>query len=244
MAIQEDPPPGVPEWIVTYGDMMSLLLTFFIMLVSMSKLKDDDGKARAMLDAIRQSFGPTPGQFGTPGRSLQSASSLKELSSNGSRGDGGLEKNRRQAIGRGGAGEGVRRINHGTVITLGGPALFERFDAQLTPGLKSELDRIIPVVEPRANRIMIRGHASPEPLPREGLPAVNGLPIRDKWDLSFARANAVAEYLVSKGLPRGRIVVSAAGDSEPRNLTRNTDGQRQNRRVDVFLMDAYISPTP
>ncbi|MCA9240906.1 MAG: flagellar motor protein MotB, partial [Planctomycetales bacterium] len=35
MAVEEEPPPGIPEWVVTFGDMMSLLLTFFIMLVSM-----------------------------------------------------------------------------------------------------------------------------------------------------------------------------------------------------------------
>ena len=38
MAFQEDPPAGVPEWLVTFGDMMSLLLTFFIMLVSLSEV--------------------------------------------------------------------------------------------------------------------------------------------------------------------------------------------------------------
>ena len=64
--MEDDGPPGVPEWVVTYGDMMSLLLTFFIMLVSMSELKGD-GSIRAMLDAIKESFGPTAGQFGAPG---------------------------------------------------------------------------------------------------------------------------------------------------------------------------------
>jgi len=64
---------GVPEWVVTYGDMMSLLLTFFIMLVSMSELKED-GRNRAMMDAIRQRFGPGAGLAGIFGRSLQSNS--------------------------------------------------------------------------------------------------------------------------------------------------------------------------
>ncbi|MBL4886213.1 MAG: flagellar motor protein MotB, partial [Planctomycetaceae bacterium] len=36
--MDDDEPPGVPEWVVTYGDMMSLLLTFFIMLVSLSEV--------------------------------------------------------------------------------------------------------------------------------------------------------------------------------------------------------------
>ncbi len=50
---EDDPPPGVPEWVVTYGDMMSLLLTFFIMLVSMAEMKQD-GKVRAALNALEQ----------------------------------------------------------------------------------------------------------------------------------------------------------------------------------------------
>ena len=46
--MEDDGPPGVPEWVVTYGDMMSLLLTFFIMLVSLSEVVADQ-KYRAIL---------------------------------------------------------------------------------------------------------------------------------------------------------------------------------------------------
>ena len=48
---EEESGGGIPEWVVTFGDMMSLLLTFFIMLVSLSEMKDDGGNLRAMLDA-------------------------------------------------------------------------------------------------------------------------------------------------------------------------------------------------
>ena len=58
MAEPEDEAPGVPEWVVTYGDMMSLLLTFFIMLVSMSELKEElirtaKGTAECSLQDLR-----------------------------------------------------------------------------------------------------------------------------------------------------------------------------------------------
>ena len=46
-------PPGVPEWVVTYGDMMSLLLTFFIMLVLLSEVVAEK-KYRAILEAIQE----------------------------------------------------------------------------------------------------------------------------------------------------------------------------------------------
>ena len=39
--MEEEEQAGIPEWVVTFGDMMSLLLTFFIMLVSMSEIKEE-----------------------------------------------------------------------------------------------------------------------------------------------------------------------------------------------------------
>lgn len=234
MAVEEDPPAGAPEWVVTYGDMMSLLLTFFIMLVSMSELKQDDGKFRAMLDAIKQSFGPSLGSFGASGTSLQKRSVLDKMASLGTASEGGLLKSSRKAKGPGGAHRTVRRIRDGNVVTLGGPVIFEAFSSTLTPALKQDLDVIAQVTARKPNRVEIRGHASPEPIPDDA-------PFRDAMDLSFARAHLVAQYLIAKGIDPRRILVSAAGDTEPRTLTRGKDAQSVNRRVDVFLIDSYIA---
>ena len=40
--VEEEEEVGIPEWVVTFGDMMSLLLTFFIMLVSLSEIKEEE----------------------------------------------------------------------------------------------------------------------------------------------------------------------------------------------------------
>ncbi len=230
----EEAPPGVPEWVVTYGDMMSLLLTFFIMLVSMSQLKDDSGKTRAMMDAIRQSFGPAMGRAGAPGTSLQWTSADNKLFFEGGRNEGGTKRTSRDSKGRAGAFNTVSRINHGTVVTMGGPSLFERFSAELTDAAKANLEVIAEVLSSKPNRLVVRGHATPEPLP-------HGSQYRDQLDLSFARAHAASEFLSRSRIPSYRLVVSAAGDSEPRMLSREPEAQRRNRRVDVFLIDSYIS---
>lgn len=235
MAVEEDPPAGAPEWVVTYGDMMSLLLTFFIMLVSMSEIKQDDGKFRAMMDALKQTFGPELGTFGAPGTSLQKRSMLNKLASLGMSSEGGLMKSSQKSKGPGGAHKTVRRIRDGNVVTLGGPVIFAAFSAELTPELKKDLDIIASVVARKPNRIEIRGHSSPEPLPDD-------IPFRDAMDLSFARAHAVTAYLINRKIDPHRLLVSAAGDTEPRTLTRGKDAQSVNRRVDVFLIDSYIAP--
>ena len=232
---EDDGGPGVPEWVVTYGDMMSLLLTFFIMLVSLSEIKSDEGEVRAMLDAIRQAFGPTSFKGGAPGTSLQTTSILNKTASKGGRSEGGLQRASRNAPGTSGAFKPVARLGHGTIVTMGGPARFRRFDTTLTATLKKNLDIIAEVVASKPNRIMIRGHASLEPLPDHSR-------FRDKSELSFARARAVAEYLISKGIDRARLIVCAAGDTEPRVLTGRKSDRDLNRRVDVFLIDSYITP--
>ncbi len=245
MAEPEDDGPGVPEWVVTYGDMMSLLLTFFIMLVSMSQIREDEGQVRAMLDAIREAFGPDIGSMGAPGKSSQLSSAYNKRDSTGSKSQGGMRADTRKTETRSRGGHrAVQRINHGTVVTLGGPALFGRFESEPSDALKESLNHLAKVVSQKPNRLMVRGHASPEPIPDDlGIYDTNGRRIRDQMDLSFARARAVADYLEGQGIDRKRLLVGAAGASEPRALTRQQDKQGLNRRVDVFVVDSYIAPS-
>jgi chemotaxis protein MotB len=230
----DDPPPGVPEWVVTYGDMMSLLLTFFIMLVSMAEMKSE-GKLRKMMDSVSERFGPTEGTYGSPGPVFSDSSSLPYQASKGSSSEGGTEKSGLETGGLAGPSRTVERIGDGTQITLGGNATFERFEADLPVAARKDLETIAGVIGNRPNRIVVRGHATRERLPVDS-------PYADAMELSFARAAAGAAYLEELGIDRQRIAVVAAGDSEPRVVTRDATRQAQNRRIDVFIIDEYITP--
>jgi chemotaxis protein MotB len=223
--------------------MMSLLLTFFIMLVSLSELKQDKGKLRAALDAIREAFGADLGDSGVPGWSLQTTSANTNLRSTGDRSEGGMERAGRDSAGRGGPHSTVQRINHGTTVTLGGSVLFDSRAAALPDDARRALDLIAGKLQHRNSRIIIRGHASPDEalLPAEGQAPAASLQVSDPWDLSFARAHAVSAHLIRCGIDRQRVLVSAAGTTEPRVRARDRTAQRQNRRVDVFAIDTYIN---
>lgn len=68
MSYQQEPNPTVPSWMLTFGDLMSLLLIFFIMLVAMSEIKTDD-RSRAILRSLRAHFGNrTEAQITIPSR--------------------------------------------------------------------------------------------------------------------------------------------------------------------------------
>jgi len=234
MVLEDDPPAGVPEWIVTYGDMMSLLLTFFIMLVSMSEMKDE-GKNRAALDSMRETFAPENGDSGIPGRSMATNSDLNFQKSKGeTHEDNGLERANQKSTGPGGAERPVAPINHGEEVTMGGTVTFEQFSTELDQETRAQLDRIVDAVARKPQRIIIRGHSFAEPLRQKPQ-------FRDQHDLSFARARTVANYLIERQIRPDRILVSAAGDSEARVLTRSIEERRLNRRVDVFTIGSYVA---
>lgn len=228
----EEGPPGVPEWVVTYGDMMSLLLTFFIMLVSMSEIRSDSGESRAAMDSIRESFGPKQGRFGVPGTSPNSKGAMGKRSSNGIRSEGGLKQASRDSEGRGGANDPVKKINHGKQITLGGPAEFGEFSAELDERAQQNLEILAETLRNKPLMIMIRGHATPiTPDPQSGF--------KSPLELSFARAHTVYHQLIKLGLNEDQLYMTAVGDSEPKILTRDPEKQRENRRVDISIMEAY-----
>ena len=230
----DDAPPGVPEWVVTYGDMMSLLLTFFIMLVSMSQLKES-GRVRMTLNALRENFGPDEVfDAGVPGPDQPRPSAKGEIVSEGSRSEDVSGKGSRDSAGRAGKNNPVDRVREGKQITIGGPAAFARFSADVGPELQEVLDTLVEVAKKSTKLMAIRGHSSPIPLPP-------GAEFTDHHTLAFGRAEKVAAYLVSQGVDPARLVTSSAGSEEPRIRTRDIENQRLNDRVDVFLIDAYTT---
>ena len=77
--MEEEQQAGIPEWVVTFGDMMSLLLTFFIMLFGMSEIKQEQ-KFQALMESLRHQFGyDTAMLSAAPGRS-SSGSGMASIS--------------------------------------------------------------------------------------------------------------------------------------------------------------------
>ena len=203
----DDAPPGVPEWVVTYGDMMSLLLTFFIMLVSMSQLKED-GKMREMLTALRQRFGPAEAAAGAPGPTAADRNARPHAAADGSSRSGGVSAASAAGPQTTGAFSGAVPREEEAPPALAGPAAFGAFSAELVPESAAVLDALAAAVRRTGGEVIVRGHASPAPPPP-------GSPHADAWDLARARAGAVAAALAERGVDPGRIRTESAGATEP-----------------------------
>jgi outer membrane protein OmpA-like peptidoglycan-associated protein len=120
---------------------------------------------------------------------------------------------------------GVRTEPRGLVITLAGAVLFASNGATLTPAAKTRLDELAQVLQrdnPTA-KLVVEGHTD-----NQGSHQSNTL-------LSKARAEAVAGYLVKKGIAKDRVRTEAVGESRPLSSNTSSEGRATNRRVEIVV---------
>ncbi len=224
----------IPEWVVTFGDMMSLLLTFFIMLVSMSEIKQEE-KFQAMVESMRRRFGYDRTLSSMiPGRSKPRNSKIARLATAG--------RAKRLDTLRGGdkieAPVGdfprVRIVRPGSQTTIGSVIFFAPDEVELGEAQKAELARTVAPMIGKPQIIEVRGHTTPRP------PAP-GSPYKDNWELAYARSRAVFQYLTEKlEIDPHRIRLSVAGPNEPLSIEPDVEKQKLNARVEVFMLDETI----
>jgi chemotaxis protein MotB len=236
-----NPPAGCPEYMLTYGDMMSLLLCFFVMLVSMSRIKED-ADFRAAMESIRKAFGYTTAPSPVAGEYVETnamTSLIQRIQ------DTIIQRNRRNkgelgeasAAQRGQIGKAstVRSIRDGIQITVGGLSLFEEGSDQLLPEAQEELKSLSELIAGYNNRILIRGHTSRVPLPTDSR-------FQDKMELTYARAAAVKAFLAANRIDERRMNVEACGDHEPVRMhsAATHGGQAPNHRVEIIVKDTMV----
>jgi chemotaxis protein MotB len=230
----DDPPMGIPEWVVTFGDMMSLLLTFFIMLVSMSELKQDE-KYQALVESMRRQFGHdlSPDSV-SPGDHKSRSSEFRVLSTTGRAKKLDTHKGGAPTQAPVGENERVRIVRPGGNTAIGTVVFFEDGDIELTAEAKNALDEQVKLLVGKPQKIEIRGHTSQE------LATQGGQPI-EAMDLAYRRCRSVMSYLTDVcNIPPERIRLSSAGAWEPMHLSSDRDKTRLNPRVEVFLLEETV----
>ncbi len=114
--------------------------------------------------------------------------------------------------------------------------LFDVGQAELNEAAKPELDKIATAlielaaeIPPDINWVMrVDGHTDIRPT-RGAFPS--------NWSLSSARAIAVVQYLVSKGVPPQRLVAAGFGEFQPLDTAQTEDAYKKNRRIELKLTE-------
>jgi chemotaxis protein MotB len=193
-------------WIFTYGDMVTLLLVFFIMLFSFCKTDVNKFKS------VAESFKPTPP--GSPFFFQGKESVLSNLA---------------QQIQTSELGEEVFVTvdRRGVVVSFKDTALFPAGSAELTDRARKSLNTFIAYLFGLPNDIIVEGHTDDTPIKTPRFPS--------NWELSAARASAVARYFESQGVKGSRMEVVGYGQYRPRFRNDTPQKRALNRRIDVVI---------
>lgn len=226
---------GAPEWMVTFGDLMSLLLTFFILLFSISEVKTQ--KIYELFKSFRTHWNiQTP----TVGYHVEQLSEVLNMLSEMAielpdQKEGTEGKTKVPVENPFGEHAEVVRIDNNLLITIHGRVLFDEDRAQLKEEARETLGRIKESLKGYNNRIRIIGHANPKPLaPDSGF--------RDHMDLGYERARAVMDALVAghetgDGIRPGRIGLTSRGRTDliPGLKLRSQEDRQKLDRVEIMV---------
>lgn len=211
---------NVDRWLLTYADMITLLVALFIMLYSMSAVNQE--KFGALARSMRREFQVLPEQNG--GKVLGTGNVVDPLEQQASRLQQFLQKEGMQNQVR------VRHEERGLVISLlSDGTLFDLGSAELKPSAKQVLDRVAEVLSAVPNPVLIEGHTDNLPIRTAQYPS--------NWELSAARAARVLRYLVQKGgIPAERLIAVGYADTRPLVPNSSPANRAQNRRVDIAVL--------
>ena len=209
---------GVDEWIVTYGDMVTLLLTFFILIVAMST--PDKKKIEQALKSIQ-------GALGTAGVTAEMAMMSEKKSEASFQNLGSqvknlvLEGNLQDVV-------DVKITERGIVLNMTGGVLFRAGSAGVERGFMPFLLELAQMLKKLPYKVLVEGHTDDSPPPPQGSYPSN-------WELSAARAAAIVRVLTREGGVEPERF-SATGYGEFRPLFAATPENRpKNRRVEVII---------
>lgn len=226
---EEDDTLGTPGWVVTFGDMMTLLLTFFVLLISWSifdevKFKQAASSLQGSLGVLSRAQKPQMEKdVITPGEEeyLKEQKRLVEL---------GVEMKSYVTKQNLTSAMDVILTKEGLTIRLKQPVLFDSGEAKIKTDALPILDEVVRLVKDLPNDIRITGHTDNVPISTTKFPS--------NWELSTARATNVLRYLLETAFASsGAERLSAAGYAFYKPILSNDTafGRAQNRRVEIVI---------
>ncbi|EDP73850.1 flagellar motor protein MotB [Hydrogenivirga sp. 128-5-R1-1] len=218
--------PAAPAWLISFSDLMSLLLTFFILLYAMTVLD-----IKKLMKFLWYFQGERPLETTKTVAVIPPISMMKEDVAK-------IIKKRLERILPIYAYQ-IDSIENYVLIRLFNDIAFKEDSYQLTDEAKKALNEIAKKIKKYSgyfDEIRVVGHAyvkNKSKLPRG---------IKDAWDLSIKRAEVIADILIKNGIKKDKIVLEAYGNKKPIYRWKNPILQRMNDRVEIYLNVKQLRP--
>lgn len=235
------------RWLITYADLITLLMVFFVVMYSMSRT--DAEKFKALASGLSQVFGkPAVSSIGVGGQPIAGNAILPNRSDGdarkGSRGqpkEGDVRTRRMQTLKsdldslmekRGLSKSVTTKVDPKgpkLVMELSDSLLFDPGSAELTPAAIELLKPVGEVLGARDYNIHVEGHTDNVPISGR---------YKNNFELSAARAvNVITTLTKTAGLPQKMFSASGYGEYRPVATNDTPEGRAKNRRVDFVIYD-------
>lgn len=220
--------PGQERWLLTYSDLITLLLGLFVILYAMSKI--DTKKYNQWVAAFGGVFGSSQVEMKTGigdkglvdgmNEQIQVRQMLKEA----------LELNgQNSAI-------SISIDERGVTIHIQEELLFPSGQTELKKSSLKTMDSLAYVIKRLPNDIRIEGHTDNIPINTPRFPT--------NWHLSMTRATNTGYYLIDHhGINPDKVSVVGYGDLRPLSDNATEQGRSQNRRVDIVILMSAVTQT-
>lgn len=233
---------GSPEWMTTYGDMVTLLLCFFVLLFAFSEI--DAQKFEAIIQSFKGSLGVLEG-----GKTIEEVpyidtDSLTDRNLTTEQIEledfKALYKKIDEYVQENGLSAQIflSLEERGLLIRFSDNVLFDSAKAELKPEARMILDEIGKVLIEINKYIRVEGHTDNIPISTPQFPS--------NWELSTTRATNVLHYLINSiGLNPRSLSASGYSEYHPVGENNSLEGRAKNRRVDIVIMrSSHIKSEP
>lgn len=197
-------------WVFTYIDMLTLMLTMFVVMLSYAKT--DAEEYRELSEAVSREMGKVVQPEAPP---VSQEQALAEQLS--------------RTIAQQGLGENVEVLTQaGSIeLRLKESILFATAQAELRPEGRAVLDPLVPLLRQDGHAIAVEGHTDNVPIANEVFPS--------NWELSAARATNVVRHLISQGVVATQLRAIGYADTRPLDDNESVEGRAKNRRVSIVI---------
>lgn len=229
------------DWLGTFADISLLLLTFFILMVSMSTI--DTERFNSTFSSVRGTFGGLE-EKNVP-TDLQQQQEKQTITMEMVRVREEMLEAQRKAynqirsyLNQKSVENTIGAVFDEGIITLNvpGDVLFGPGEDTLGPAAEPALQALLEIFKGnRDMHINIKGYSDNSPVPP-------GARYHDNWELSALRAVNVLRWFVEAGIPVVRFTASGLGDLDPRFPNDTPENRAKNRRVE-FVLEREVSAT-
>ncbi len=225
---------GLLRWLITYADLIPLLLAFFIVLYAMSRTEQI--KFSLVSQALAQNFDSNSIIGSSPGPSIITGMSGVKSSAAEAKSLAALQSKIQDALNAAHVGNQVAVSTNvrGVEVSLNATLLFTPGSAVLAPSAVRLLQMIGVALKSVPNDVEVVGYTDSTPIRTSLYPS--------NWQLSASRAANVV-YVLSRvpGITPNRLSLAGFGQYHPIATNATAAGRQQNRRVNILVLRKNVA---